>query len=81
MTDAAEFSIEDANHLEMFCGLLLDVEDGGMTVVAVKPLNVRLVREDRGRDSGPLGLKRQILPEGHSFRRFDGEKMLGADSS
>ena len=79
VTDTAELSIENPDHLEMFRGFFLDVEDGGVAIVAVQPFYEGLVGKDRGRNSRPLGLKRQILLEIHAFGWFDRQEVLGTD--
>ena len=45
MAEAAKLALQYPVHGKMLCCLLFDIEDVGMTIVAVEPLRVYFVRE------------------------------------
>src|SRR5512145_587313 len=57
VADAAELSGQYPRHQKVFCRLLLDIEDVGMAIVAVKPPGVPLMGKQRRRDVPPFGLE------------------------
>jgi len=60
---AAKLTLEDPVHEKMLCRLLRDIEDVRMTVVAVKPLRMGLVRKNRSGYAGPFRLKHDRLDD------------------
>lgn len=61
MAYPAEFAIQYRLHGKMLGGLLLDIEDVGMTVAAIQPFNVGLVWKDSRRDDAPIGFEDERL--------------------
>lgn len=70
VADPAEISLQVERHRKMLCCLFLYVKDVRMTVVAIEPPYVRLVRKDRRRYVIPLRLEVQGLIIS-DLRRFD----------
>ena len=59
MANSAKFALQDPVHGKVFRGLLLDIKDIGMAVVAIEPLRMHLVRENRGGNAGPFRFQYQ----------------------
>lgn len=81
MTDAAKLPFQDPCHGEMLCGLLLDIEDIGMTDVAVEPLHVLLVGEHGRGDVVPFRFEEDRLDDRDLRRRLQGKILHRGDQA
>ena len=73
MADTAELSLQYPFHGKVLGGLLFDVEDIWVAIVAVKPVDMFLMGKDRRRDHGPFGFEKERLYDRHVYRRLDRE--------
>lgn len=80
VADPAELPVDDIVHAEHIGSLFLNVEDVGMTVRAIQPLGMLLMREGRpGPDHPPLGLQAEFLLVGNGLIVLVPETLLRGD--
>lgn len=71
MADAAELAFQYPAHGKMLGGLLLDIENIGVAIIAVEPLRMRPVRKNRGGNAVPFRFEQQRFDYCSFHPRFD----------